>query len=235
MAFYTDSCARAADTSIGLAYHSWRAAGLRPSRSTPTACSLKVMMLLSRLATQCPDGFGHALRVSRMAVWLAANVGVRGRDLEDIRLGGLLHDVGKTAIPAVILHKAGPLSAWEWACMSTHPQHSYELLRSHGLRRAAIVAHCHHERWDGSGYPLGLKGVQIPLGARCVALADCCDALLSERPYRSAQPVEVVAEQLRRGAGRYFEPRLAGLVLKAHSRQETGRALTIAPNTEATL
>lgn len=125
-----------------------------------------------------------------------------------IRRGALLHDIGKMGIPDSILLKPGPLTDEEWISMRRHPIHAYELLSLISYLRPALdIPYCHHEKWDGTGYPRGLKGEQIPLSARIFAVADVWDALKSDRPYRAGWPEEQVLEYLQQGGGTHFEPR----------------------------
>jgi HD-GYP domain-containing protein (c-di-GMP phosphodiesterase class II) len=134
-----------------------------------------------------------------------------------VRRGALLHDIGKMGIPDSILLKPGPLSDDEWAIMRRHPIYAYDLLSPiNYLRLSLDIPYCHHEKWDGSGYPRGLRGEAIPLAARLFAVVDVWDALLSNRPYRAGWPAERVREYILKEAGRHFDPRaveaLSGLL-----------------------
>jgi len=152
---------------------------------------------------------GHSLRVSEATVRLARALGVAGAELVHIRRGALLHDVGKMAIPDAILLKPGPLTPDEAAVMRRHPEYANNLLTPiEYLRPARIIPYCHHEKWDGTGYPHGLRGTAIPLAARIFTLVDVWDALRSDRPYRPAWPVERVREYVRAQAGLHFDPAL---------------------------
>ena len=152
---------------------------------------------------------GHTLRVAETALKLARAVGVGEEDLIHIRRGALLHDIGKMGIPDMILLKPGPLSEEEWAVMRRHTVYAHELLSPIPFLRPALeIPWCHHERWDGSGYPRGLKGEEIPLSARIFSVVDSWDALSYERPYRQAWPAQRVRDYLREKAGSHFEPRL---------------------------
>jgi HD-GYP domain-containing protein (c-di-GMP phosphodiesterase class II) len=127
----------------------------------------------------------------------------------------LLHDVGKIAVPDSILLKPGPLTEDEWCIMRQHPLFAHDLLSPIAYLRPALdIPYCHHERWDGTGYPRGLAGDQIPLAARIFALVDVWDALLSDRPYRDAWPEEKVLEHIRQQAGKHFDPRLTEIFLQ---------------------
>jgi HD-GYP domain-containing protein (c-di-GMP phosphodiesterase class II) len=124
-----------------------------------------------------------------------------------VRRGSLLHDIGKMAIPDEILHKKGKLTEEEWAIMREHPKHAYQWLQSVGyLKEALDIPYCHHERWDGSGYPRGLKGAEIPLIARLFAIVDVWDALRSDRPYRKAMSLEETMKLILEGSGTHFDP-----------------------------
>ncbi|HYP21623.1 MAG TPA: HD domain-containing phosphohydrolase [Chloroflexia bacterium] len=150
---------------------------------------------------------GHSRRVTEMTVRLAQEMGVADEELVHIHRGALLHDIGKVGIPDSILHKPGPLSEEEWATMRMHPVYAYELLRPIAFLEPALdIPYCHHEKWDGTGYPLGLKGEEIPLAARIFAIADVWDALRSNRPYRSARPREMALAYIMEQSGKHFDP-----------------------------
>jgi PAS domain S-box-containing protein/putative nucleotidyltransferase with HDIG domain len=158
---------------------------------------------------------GHTERVTALTLRLARALGVPEEDLEHIRRGAILHDVGKLAIPDRILLKPGPLTEEEWAVMKRHPVHAYEWLSGIPfLRKALDIPYAHHERWDGSGYPRGLKGEAIPLFARIFAVVDIYDALTSDRPYRKAWPKEKALAYLREQAGRQFDPQVVATFLR---------------------
>jgi HD-GYP domain-containing protein (c-di-GMP phosphodiesterase class II) len=158
---------------------------------------------------------GHSRRVTEMTVRLAREMGVRREKISDIYRGALLHDIGKMGIPDRILHKEGPLDDEEWDLMKTHPLLAHELLSDIPyLENAVEIPYSHHERWDGSGYPQGLEGEQIPLAARIFAVVDVWDALKSERPYREAWPEEKVLDYLREQAGQEFDPAVVEAFLK---------------------
>jgi putative nucleotidyltransferase with HDIG domain len=155
---------------------------------------------------------GHTLRVAEMTVNLARALGLSERDLVQVRWGGLLHDIGKMGVPDNILLKPGPLTDEEWVIMKRHPGLAFEMLSPINYLQAALdIPYCHHEKWDGSGYPRGLKGEEIPLAARIFAVVDVWDALTSDRPYRKAWSKEKVLEYLEGESGRHFDPQ----VLKA--------------------
>ena len=134
----------------------------------------------------------------------------------DIRRGALLHDIGKMGIPDTILHKPEALTDEEWVIMRKHPTLAFEMLSPIGyLKSATDIPHCHHEKWDGTGYPRGLKGEQIPLPARIFTIADEWDALTSDRPYRKAWPKEEAIEYLKSQAGKHFDPQVLAVCLES--------------------
>lgn len=152
---------------------------------------------------------GHTQRVSEAAVRLAQTFGVSQSDLIHIRRGSLLHDIGKMGIPDNILLKPGPLTDDEWKVMRKHPVLAFELLSPISFLRPAIdIPYCHHERWDGSGYPRGLKGDTIPISARIFSVLDVWDALRSDRPYRKAWPKKDVEDYIRNQSGLQFDPKV---------------------------
>ncbi|MGV1098341.1 HD domain-containing phosphohydrolase [Thiovibrio sp. JS02] len=157
---------------------------------------------------------GHTQRVTELTLKAACAVGMREDELDHVRRGALLHDIGKMAVPDSILMKPGPLSAEEQQTMRQHPLFAFQLLSPiHYLRPALDIPYCHHEWWDGSGYPRGLKGEQIPLAARIFAIADNWDALISTRRYREAWSREKVVEHIRSLAGNQFDPSLVDIFL----------------------
>lgn len=157
---------------------------------------------------------GHSRRVTRMAVDLARVMGIHGQDLAHFRRGALLHDIGKMAIPDQILRKPGPLNEEEWEIMYRHPRYAYEMLKEIDYLRPALdIPYCHHEKWDGTGYPRGLKGEEIPLAARVFAVVDYWDALTSDRPYRDAWSEEKALAHIREESGKHFDPRVVDVFL----------------------
>ncbi|HLE28568.1 MAG TPA: GAF domain-containing protein [Anaerolineales bacterium] len=158
---------------------------------------------------------GHTERVTEMTLRLARAMGLSGEKLEHVRRGALLHDIGKMGIPDNILLKPGKLTDEEWEIMRQHPVYAYNLLLPIAYLRPALdIPYCHHEKWDGTGYPRGLPGEQIPLAARIFAVADVWDALCSDRPYRAAWPAEKVREHIRASAGTHFDPKVVEVFLK---------------------
>ena len=158
---------------------------------------------------------GHALRVSEIAVDLGREMGMSWEELVHLRRGALLHDIGKMVVPDAILRKPGPLTDEEWGVMRRHPENGRDFLRKVAYLAPALdVPYCHHERWDGSGYPRGLQGEAIPLSARVFAVADAYDALTSDRPYRKAWPEGDVRVYLRAHAGTQFDPAVVAASLR---------------------
>ncbi|XPV76017.1 MAG: HD-GYP domain-containing protein [Desulfovibrio sp.] len=172
----------------------------------------------------------HVIRVGEICYALAAKFGLEKTRCETIRDAAPMHDIGKIGIQDEILLKPGKLNAEEWEHMKQHVQFGCEILTAHGpttttchavdntnptdlLSVAKLIALTHHEKWDGSGYPLGLSGESIPIEGRIVALADVYDALASERPYKKAFPQEKCLQILREGAGKHFDPKLVSLFL----------------------
>jgi putative nucleotidyltransferase with HDIG domain len=157
---------------------------------------------------------GHTRRVAEMTGYLAEKIGLAGADLVQIRRGALLHDIGKMGIPDSILLKNGPLTAEEWLVMQKHPVYAYELLSPIAYLRSALeIPYCHHEKWDGTGYPRRLKGEEIPLGSRIFTIVDVWDALISDRPYRPAWTEEKALEYIKGQAGRHFDPQVTSLFI----------------------
>ena len=150
---------------------------------------------------------GHSLRVTRMTERLALEMGVTEEQLIHIRRGALLHDIGKLGVPDAILFKPGPLTPEEWSVMRQHPTFAYQMLHEiEYLRPALEIPYCHHEKWDGTGYPRQISGTDIPLSARIFALADIWDALRSDRPYRSAWSAEKTLAYIRSLSGTHLDP-----------------------------
>jgi PAS domain S-box-containing protein/putative nucleotidyltransferase with HDIG domain len=165
---------------------------------------------------------GHSQRVTDLTVQLARQMGMSEAELAHVRRGALLHDIGKMGIPDSILLKRGPLDEAEWAIMRQHPVYAYELLAPVAYLRPALdIPYCHHEKWDGTGYPRGLKGEQIPLAARIFAIADVWDALRSDRPYRKRWPEAQVLEHIRSLAGTHFAPQVVEVFLRLILPEET--------------
>lgn len=152
---------------------------------------------------------GHSQRVTALTLHLAREMGCSEDEMVHMRRGALLHDIGKMAVPDKILNKPGPLSDEEWEIMHKHTLHAEELLSSvEFLRPAMDIPSCHHEKWDGTGYPRGLKGEDIPLAARIFAVVDVWDALRSDRPYRQAIPEDESLQIIREQSGSHFDSRV---------------------------
>ena len=157
----------------------------------------------------------HTKRVSEMTLKLAEKVRVPNDEFEGIRIGSLLHDIGKIAIPDKILQKQGKLTDPEWEFMQKHPQYAYDLISPISYFWHAVdIPYCHHEHWDGRGYPRGLRGEEIPLAARIFTIVDVWDALSSDRPYRAAWNSDAVIVFLKENAGVLFDPTLIPLFLE---------------------
>jgi putative nucleotidyltransferase with HDIG domain len=161
-----------------------------------------------------PSTFGHSERVAAISVQIAAEMGVSGAEREALRRGALLHDIGKIGIEDRVLRKPGPLSAEEASDMQEHPRIGHEMLKGLRFLQPSLpgVLH-HHERWDGAGYPVGLRGTQIPLAVRILTVADVFDAMTSDRPYRADMGVEAATSAIRHDAGIRFDPEVVNAFL----------------------
>jgi putative nucleotidyltransferase with HDIG domain len=158
---------------------------------------------------------GHTQRVTDMTLKLARKMGLGEDRLVLIRRGALLHDIGKMGIPDYILHKPEKLTNEEQAIMRQHPQLAYDMLEPIAyLRDALNIPYCHHEKWDGTGYPRGLSGTQIPLEARLFAIVDVWDAVTTDRPYRRSWPRKKAVKYMREESGKYFDPKLVEIFLE---------------------
>jgi HD-GYP domain-containing protein (c-di-GMP phosphodiesterase class II) len=154
-----------------------------------------------------PSTRAHLQRTHDYAVALAEAVDPELAADEQLRYGFLLHDVGKVGIPEAVLNKPGPLDAQEWEVMRAHPLLGVQMVAGiKSLGSAVEVIRCHHERWDGKGYPSGLAGDAIPAGARVFSVADAFDAMTSDRPYRKAIPFDRACQEIADGAGSQFDP-----------------------------
>lgn len=152
---------------------------------------------------------GHTQRVTTLTETLAKKMGINGTELENIRRGSLLHDIGKMAVPDSILLKRGSLTLTERKFMELHPEFAKDMLEKiEFLHPALDIPYCHHEKWDGSGYPRNLRGEEIPLAARIFAIVDVWDALTSERPYRKPMHPEEVRKLIREESGKHFDPKV---------------------------
>ncbi len=152
---------------------------------------------------------GHTLRVTELSLRLAHEMGIKDEQLVHIRRGALLHDIGKLGIPDAILLKPAALTTEEWQLMRQHPVLGYTLLSPiQFLQPALDIVYCHHENWDGSGYPRGLKGEEIPLAARLVSVANVWDALVSDQPYRPHWSKDNALTYIKGQAGKQFDPQV---------------------------
>jgi putative nucleotidyltransferase with HDIG domain len=152
---------------------------------------------------------GHTRRVTELTLKLAHALNIPESEIVHIRRGALLHDIGKMGIPDSILHKPGPFTAQERMIMQQHTQYARDMLASISFLQPAIdIPYCHHEHWDGAGYPRGLKGEEIPLSARIFSIIDVWDALTSDRPYRQAWPLEKTRDYILERSGKQFDPQV---------------------------
>ncbi len=205
---------------IELARRGRRIAGLQ--RSTETAFQLSVKLLARAAELHDEDTGNHILRVNEYSFWLARAIGQPAEWCNEIRYSAALHDVGKMSVDMAVLKKRGALDATEQAEMKRHPEYGWRILKDNPrLRMAAEIAYCHHERWDGSGYPRGVAGARIPLSARIVQIADVYDALRSPRPYKPGFTHEVAVKIILEGdhrivPGRDFDPALLAVFRRHH-------------------
>ncbi|CAA9361433.1 MAG: Response regulator, partial [uncultured Gemmatimonadaceae bacterium] len=192
-------------------------AALRESESGLRAAQAEVLERLAQAAEVRDDDTGlHTRRVGELSARIAAALGLPEAEVALVRQAAPLHDVGKIGVPDAVLLKPGPLTPEEFAVIQAHTTLGARILSGSGApltRLAEAIAHAHHERWDGGGYPRGLAGEAIPLAARIVAVADVYDALTSDRPYRAAWPVERVVAHIRAGAGTHFDPAVVAAFL----------------------
>lgn len=150
---------------------------------------------------------GHSNRVADMTFEIAKNMGIKGSQLETIHLAAHLHDIGKIGVSEQILNKTGKLLPHEWLEIKKHPEIGFNILnKSKRLDKISMIVLHHHERWDGNGYPKGLKQHEIPLGSRIIAVADSIDAMTFERPYRSAMSWDACMEEVAKNYGVQFDP-----------------------------
>jgi putative nucleotidyltransferase with HDIG domain len=157
---------------------------------------------------------GHSKRVTAFTIAIARALGLSGEKIRVIARGAFLHDIGKMAIPDAILRKPGALTPEEKQIMQEHCFRGYQMLKKIPfLAEASEIVYSHQEKYDGTGYPRGLKGEEIPLGARIFSIADTLDAITSDRPYRAAQPISVAREEVKRFSGRQFDPEVVRIFL----------------------
>lgn len=152
---------------------------------------------------------GHSTRVGDMAFDLAKNIGLRSNECEKIHIAAHLHDIGKIGVSENVLNKKGKLLPHEWTQIKRHPQIGFEILnKSKKLKDIAEIVLCHHERWDGKGYPNNLQGLNIPLGSRIIAICDTIDAMMSIRPYRASFSIEETRQEIIANKAIQFDPKL---------------------------
>jgi putative two-component system response regulator len=165
--------------------------------------------LTAALETRDAETHGHSERVVTFSLRLGREYGLSGPEMKALEFGSLLHDIGKIGVPDAILRKPAKLTDEEWERMREHPLHGQQILRGIDfLKGAAKVVAQHHEKWDGSGYPLGLKAEDIDICARIFSVADAFDAITSDRVYRQGRPYEAAAQELDEWAGRQFDPKI---------------------------
>ncbi len=161
---------------------------------------------------------GHTQRVTDLTLLIAREMGVDKKNLVHIRRGALMHDIGKMAIPDSILKKPSSLTSYEWNEMRRHPSYAYEMLSQISyLEPSLAIPYCHHEKWDGTGYPRGIKGREIPLEARIFAVADVWDAIRSDRPYREAMPAAKALHYIEENRGRHFDPQVVDAFMNVYN------------------
>ena len=178
-------------------------------------------MLTGAIEARDPYTRGHSTRVTELAEAVACALGWSEERIASLRVGGPLHDVGKLAVSHQVLHKQGELDDHELAEIREHPRTGARLLlRVAALRAAIPYVLYHHERWDGTGYPSGKAGEEIPLEARVLAVADAFDAMTSDRPYRRALTHEQALAEVERCAGSQFDPRIAQIFLELFAETE---------------
>jgi response regulator RpfG family c-di-GMP phosphodiesterase len=181
----------------------------RTLHSLEDAYRTTLKALTSALETRDAETHGHSERVVNFSLRLGVELGLDKEQMQSLEFGSLLHDIGKIGVPDAILRKPAALDADEWTRMREHPLHGQKILSGiEFLQGAARVVAQHHEKWDGSGYPLGLRGEEIDLNARIFAVADAFDAMISDRVYRRGRTYEEAAAELRTFAGRQFDPRV---------------------------
>jgi putative nucleotidyltransferase with HDIG domain len=172
-----------------------------------TARAFPLRRLADQLEASDPYTSGHSLRVARYSTLVGAQIGISGDSLRTLRTAAMLHDVGKIAVPVGVLRKPGALTDWEFELIKGHPAEGARLIESVvGDQELADVVRHHHERLDGHGYPDGLKGARIPLGARVIAVADTFDAICSRRPYRPARSFQAALDGVVAAAGTQLDP-----------------------------
>ena len=199
-------------------------------KSIPSASRQSCDVLLQALSERYPSPHTHAqfYGVADVANAVAEKVGAPAEELVHIRLASELHDIGKIAIPDAILQKPGELDAGEWEFVRQHPLVGERIIAAApALSEAARLVRSTHERWDGTGYPDGLAGEDIPLGSRIIAICDAFNAMIGARPYRRGISEEMALEQLRRCAGTQFDPELVRVFFAVHAERRVGNSLKL--------
>ncbi len=164
--------------------------------------------------------FGHSMRVAYFSLVTGAEAGLTPEEMYELELSAIFHDIGKIGTPDAVLNKPSRLSEEEFQIMKKHPENTYEILQGfEGFEKIALNARYHHERFDGKGYPLGLKGEDIPLAARIILIADTFDAMTSTRPYRKGLPYEVAFEELVQFSGTQFDPKLVKMFIEGMKKE----------------
>ena len=200
--------------------------GREPEPERETLVSVQALQgLVAMIQARDATASAHASRVIRAAGQTGHRLHASPEDLFLIRLGGLFHDIGKVGIPDVIVNKAGSLNEEEWEIMRQHPVIGAQILERMGgiFQHLAPIVRAHHERWDGSGYPQGLSGTEIPLAARVLSVADAYDAMISRRPYKEPMPASAAQAELRRNAGTQFDPAVVQAFLSLLETQALGQ------------
>ncbi len=182
-----------------------------------------IVALVAAMNAHSQETSNHCARIPAIVEQLAHFIGLTTDQLNTVRAAAILHDIGKIGIPSSIIHKNGPLTDEELAVMRKHPIIGKEILESCGGPLAAIspIVAAHHERWDGKGYPYGLKEEEIPQIARMISIADSFDAMVSDRPYRKALSIEQTIAELRCGIGTQFDPEMTKCFLDLLDREQS--------------
>jgi HD-GYP domain-containing protein (c-di-GMP phosphodiesterase class II) len=186
---------------------------------------LSTEILIQVMEDVIEDLHGHVHRVSDLAVNLGTGLGLEGEDLKRLALAGVLHDVGKIHLDPGILGKPGPLTEEERELMRRHPELGFAMTRNRLDPKVAEAILDHHERYDGNGYPFGLRGPEIPILSRVILVADAFDAMTSVRAYQPALPVEYAVDEIRRNSGTQFDPGVVEVFLDLAERDMLPRAL----------
>ncbi|HCA29897.1 MAG TPA: hypothetical protein DEP23_10170 [Ruminococcaceae bacterium] len=174
-----------------------------------------VSSIMATLYAKNQETWQHSQRLGRLCQMMGEVLGMQQKDLKDLQLFSKLHDIGKIGIDDRILNKPGKLNDDEWKIMKLHPEIGYRIvMETPQLKRIANYILCHHERWDGTGYPMGLKGQEAPVSSRILAIADAFDAMTEDRLYRKAMPREAAIQEIERNCGTQFDPDIARLFVK---------------------